>query len=312
MKILVTGGAGFIGSHIVDAYVADGHEVTVVDDLSRGKKANVNPDARLAVMDLRDPDLERLFSETRFDVVNHHASQIDVRRSVAEPQVDASINIFGALRLLECAAAAGVKRFIFASSGGAVYGECPTSGAREEDPLHPESPYAISKAAVEYYIRFYGAVRGVPYTILRYANVYGPRQDPQGEAGVISIFIDKFLAGEPATVYGTGDQVRDYVHVSDVVEANRAALLRGEGRTFNIGTTMATSVNDLFGKLKAMTGSRLDPVSAPRRAGEVERSLLNNSAAARGLGWIPSRALDHGLDDTLRYFREKNKIPVGA
>lgn len=312
MKILVTGGAGFIGSHVVDAYVAEGHDVTVVDDLSKGRKANLNPEARFLAMDVRDPALDTLFAENRFDVVNHHASQIDVRRSVEDPHADASINILGALSLLEKSRAHGVRRFIFASSGGAIYGECGERGAREEDVPRPESPYGISKLAVEHYIRFFGAVQRLPYTILRYANVYGPRQDPRGEAGVITLFIDKILAGEAPTIYGSGAQVRDYVHVEDVVEANRAALRKGENQVFNIGTGVGTSVNELFEILSRHQPSLREPRHALARPGEVERSLLNAGKAAAVLGWKASRPLDAGLYETLLFFRRQRKETVPA
>ena len=212
-----------------------GHQVTVVDDLTTGKKKNVNPQANLVVMDVRDPNISTLFAKTGFDIVNHHAAQIDVRRSVQDPFLDASVNILGTLRLLDGCRTFGVRKFIFSSSGGTIYGECKAKPAQESDASRPTSPYGFSKAAAETYIRFFGEFYHLPYTILRYANVYGPRQDPQGEAGVVAIFMGKILADEPVTIYGTGEQERDYVHVSDVVKANCSALLKGENDTFNIG-----------------------------------------------------------------------------
>jgi UDP-glucose 4-epimerase len=302
MKVLVTGGAGFIGSHIVDAYVKDGHDVTVVDDLSKGRRENLNPRARFVRMDVRDPGLEGVFTASRFDAVNHHAAQIDVRRSVEDPLSDASINVLGTVRLLELSRAHGVRKFVFASSGGAVYGECPSRGAREEDAVRPLSPYGAGKAAAEHYVRVFGSCHGLPYTILRYANVYGPRQDPEGEAGVITIFIERMLSDRPVTIFGDGEQTRDYVHVGDVAEANRTALMKGDGRAFNIGTGRATSVNALFGMLAPMAGFSREPLRAPRRSGEVERSVLDASAAERHLGWRPALSLEEGLPGTLSFF----------
>jgi UDP-glucose 4-epimerase len=307
LKILVTGGAGFIGSTIVDAYVNDRHEVTVVDDLSTGKKGQVNRKAKLAVMDIREPNLATLFAESRFEVVNHHAAQMDVRKSVQDPFFDASVNILGTLRLLECCRAYGVRKLIFASSGGTIYGECGARPAREEDPSRPESPYGFSKAAAERYIQFYGDAYRLPYTILRYANVYGPRQDPQGEAGVVAIFAGKMLAKQAVTIYGDGKQERDYVYVSDVVEANRAALTKGENTILNIGTGVPTSVNKLY-EIMASLNKQTKPVSyAPARTGELARSVLDAEKARKVLGWTPSRTLAQGLEETCRYFLQQKR-----
>jgi UDP-glucose 4-epimerase len=301
MKILVTGGAGFIGSHIVDAYIALGHDVTVVDDLSTGKKKNVNSRARLVTADVRDPNLSTLFTESRFEIVNHLAAQLDVRKSVQDPFFDASVNILGTLRLLECSRAYGVRKFIYSSSGGTFYGEC-TEPAREEDPSHPESPYGFSKAAAERYIRFYGDIYKLPYTILRYANVYGPRQDPHGEAGVVAIFVGKLIAKARATIYGTGEQERDYVFVSDVVGANVAALTKGENDMFNVGTQITTSVKTLYEKLSRFNKDAQPAIYAPARTGELARSVLNIERARKYLGWKPLVAIDKGLEETYRFF----------
>ena len=305
MRILVTGGAGFIASQIADAYIAEHHEVTVVDDLSTGKKKNVNPHANLVTMDIRDPNLSTLFAKSQFDIVNHHAAQIDVRRSTHDPFVDASINILGTLRLLECCRTFGIRKFIFAASGGTYYGECKTRPAAEEDPPRPESPYGYSKMTAETYIRFYSASYHLPYTILRYANVYGPRQDPSGEAGVIAIFIGKLLAKEAVTIYGTGEQERDYVYVGDVVAANLAALSRGENAVFNIGTQTATSVNDLHRLLSKIDGSSRAATFAPARPGELERSVLNIARADKQLGWRPAHTLRQGLEETYQHFLQQ-------
>jgi UDP-glucose 4-epimerase len=303
VKILVTGGAGFIGSNIVDAYIKEGHKVTIVDDLSTGKKAQVHPQARLVVMDIRDPNISTLFAESRFEVVNHLAAQIDVRKSMQDPFVDASVNILGTLRLLECCRSYGVRKFIFSSSGGTIYGECGAAPAREEDPARPESPYGFSKAAAERYIRFYGDVYRLSYTILRYANVYGPRQDPHGEAGVVAIFAGKLLAKQPVTIYGTGDQERDYVFVSDVVEANMAAVTKGENDIFNIATGIPTSVNRLWEIMASLEAKTPPAVHAPARSGELARSVLNADRAKQRLGWKPSHTLEQGLAETYRFFQ---------
>jgi UDP-glucose 4-epimerase len=312
MRILVTGGAGFIGSHVADAYIDAGHEVTIVDDLSNGNKKQVNPKAAFTMIDVRDPNIATLFEKSKFDVVNHHAAQIDVRRSVQDPFLDASINILGALRLLDCCRSFGVKKFIFASSGGTVYGECPKAPATEDQPINPESPYGFSKAAAETYVRFYGKQHKVPYTILRYANVYGPRQDPQGEAGVVAIFAGKLLEGSVTTIYGDGKQERDYVHVQDIAAANVAALERGANETFNIGSGIPTTVNALFEKLTKASGEKQKAATfAPKRDGELHRSVLNSDRAGKTLGWKPSFDLDKGLFQTLEYFRS-HAVPAGS
>jgi UDP-glucose 4-epimerase len=305
MKILVTGGAGFIGSNIVDAYIGQGHDVTIVDDLSSGKKANVNPRAQFHAMDIRDPNISSLFEKSSFEVVNHHAAQIDVRKSVQDPFLDASINILGTLRLLECCRAYAVKKIIFSSSGGTIYGECRQGPATEESPERPESPYGFSKAGAETYIRFYGSMFGIGYTILRYSNVYGPRQDPHGEAGVVAIFAGKLLAGQPVTIFGTGQQVRDYVYVKDVVEANLAALSKGTNDTFNIATQQPTSVNALYEIMSRLAPKASPPTHAAARAGELTTSVLNHAKAARGLGWTPKRTLEQGLAETYQYFHDQ-------
>jgi len=303
MKILVTGGAGFIGSQIAQAYLDGGHDVTILDDLSTGRNRNVPAGSRLIHRDIREADLNVLFANSRFEIVNHHAAQIEVTHSVQDPSFDASVNILGTLRLLQCCRVYGIRKFIFASSGGAIYGECERL-AQESDPPRPESPYGISKAAAEAYIRFYGRTHHLPYTILRYANVYGPRQDPKGEAGVISVFIRKLLADKAVTVYGTGHQERDYVFVGDVVAANLAALAKGENGTYNISTQTAVSVNTLVRKLSTFRRLIQPPNHAPARPGEIERSVLNASLALKQLGWRPTHSLEQGLEETWRYFEQ--------
>lgn len=302
MKILVTGGAGFIGSHVADAYAGLGHRVTVVDDLSTGKKANLNPKVRFVRMDVQSPALRSLFKRGRFDVVNHHAAQIDVRRSVADPALDARINVLGLINILERCRESKVKKVIFSASGGTYYGEC-TRPAKETDEACPLSPYGITKLASEYYIRAWRALHGLKYTVLRYGNVYGPRQDPHGEAGVVAIFCNRILSGEPVWIFGDGRQQRDYVFVKDVARANVQALKRGTDDVFNIGTGEARSVNDLYAALKKITGYSKAAVRKPARPGELFRSVLNVGKAGRGLGWRPEYRNLSGLRETFEFIR---------
>jgi len=299
MRILVTGGAGFIGSHVVDAFVAAGHEVTVVDDLSSGKRRHVNPAARFVKLDIRDRRLERVFRTGRFDVVNHHAAQMDVRRSVEDPHFDADINVRGLLQVLELSRKYRVKKAILAASGGTYYGECGRP-ARESDPPRPLSPYGITKLAGEHYFRAYQALHDLAFTILRYGNVYGPRQDPHGEAGVVAIFCNRLLAGEPVFVFGNGRQQRDYVFVGDVARANLAALRRGKNDAFNIGTGRASSVNELFEVLRGIHGGG-KRILKPRRPGELFRSCLDVGHARSALGWRRRVTLEEGLRQTYRF-----------
>jgi UDP-glucose 4-epimerase len=300
VKILVTGGAGFIGSHVVDAYVAAGHAVTVVDDLSTGKRENLNPKARFVKADIGAPALRELFRRGRFDVVNHHAAQIDVRRSVADPLNDARINVLGLIHVLELARAHGVKKMIFSASGGTYYGECPRP-AREAAVPVPLSPYGVSKLASEHYLRAYRSLHGLDYTVLRYGNVYGPRQDPHGEAGVVAIFCQRLLAGEPLWIFGDGRQKRDYVFVEDVARASVAALRRGGGEAINIGTGRAVSVNELARALARVHGGRPRVQHKPARPGELFQSRMDVRKARRVLGWRAEVELAEGLARTHRH-----------
>lgn len=295
MRILVTGGAGFIASHIVDAYLADGHEVAVLDNLSTGRKENVNPAAQFFCADICFHDqVQDVFDRFRPETVNHHAAQLDVRLSVEQPAFDATVNILGTINLLTHAARLGTKRFIFASSGGVLYGECATEfPASEKAPLLPVSPYGFSKQAGEQYLRFFANEHGMHPVALRYANVYGPRQKG-GEAGVITIFCDALRQGREATIFGDGQQVRDYVYVSDVVEINRRVLADGLG-AYNVGTGVATSVNALYAQLRTLAGSTAAAQYAAARAGELQRNALDASRAQRELGWQPQVALADGL-----------------
>jgi len=312
LRVLVTGGAGFIGSHIVDALIARGHEVIVVDNLASGRKENLHPAARFYLMDICSPEVEEVFERERPEFVNHHAAQIDVRRSVAEPHEDARVNIAGLLNLLNNCVRYGVKGFIFASSGGVVYGEPAELPVKEEYPKGPLSPYGVSKLASEYYLYCFAQVHGLPYIALRYGNVYGPRQDPHGEAGVVAIFGNKMLKGETPTIYGDGEQVRDYVYVQDVVKANLLAmekLLQApssplgkgiDGAAYNIGTGKGTSVNELFRLLRKVTGYQGEAVYGLQRAGELKKIYLDCRKAWQELGWRAEVELEEGLRYTVR------------
>lgn len=283
--VLVTGGAGFIGSHLVDAFIARGDRVTIVDNLSTGDRRNVNPKATLIEADIREFDLRPL----RPDIVSHHAAQMDVRRSVADPLFDADVNILGSLRLLQQSLEAGVKRFIFASTGGAIYGEPEYVPQDEKHPLRPMSPYGCAKLAVEYYMNYYRQVHGLSTVALRYANVYGPRQNAHGEAGVVAIFAKKMLAGEPVVINGDGEQTRDFVYVGDVVAANMAAADSDDAGPFNVGTGVETSVNELA----AMMGA--EATHGPAKTGEQRRSVLSAKH--------PVTRFDAGLAKTVDWFR---------
>lgn len=313
MKIMVTGGAGFIGSNVVDGYVEAGHEVVVVDDLSAGKRANVHPEARFFKMDVRSPEAAGLVMDERPDVLNHHAAQISVPDSVRDPVVDADINIRGLLNLLEAAISAKVRKVIFISSGGAIYGEAseyPTSEAYTPRPL---SPYAVSKVASELYLAYYRHQWGLDYVTLRYANIYGPRQIPHGEAGVVAIFMDNLLRGDPSTLYHFPEDdegmIRDYCYVGDVVTANILALDRGSGESVNIGSGEGTKTGRLYDLIyRAVQEARPDtpagllrPEKALARPGDLHRSTLTVGKAREVLGWEPGWSLLEGLRKTLQW-----------
>lgn len=305
MRILVTGGAGFIGSHIVDAYVLAGHEVSIVDDLSTGRRSNINPKAVFYEADIRDRDrMNQIFNDGRFEVVNHHAAQMDVRRSVADPVFDASVNILGVLTLLECAVMTSVSKVIFASTGGAIYGEQDTFPADETHATRPISPYGVSKLATEQYLFYYRAVHGIDSVLLRYANVYGPRQNPHGEAGVVAIFTSRLLAGDQPVINGDGKQTRDYVYVGDVARANVLALNCSGSATFNVGTGLETDVNFLFHELHKITASRATEQHGPAKMGEQLRSVLSHALIEKQLGWRPTVGLADGLRRTVEYFKQ--------
>ena len=305
MKILVTGGAGFIGSHVVDGYVAAGHDVLVVDSLCTGKRENLNPKARFHQLDILEPKTAELIRDERPDVLNHHAAQMDVRRSVADPLFDARTNVLGTIALLEAARQAGVKKVLFVSSGGAVYGEQETFPAPETHPTWPVSPYGVSKRSGELYCHFYLAEYRMPFVAFRYANVYGPRQDPHGEAGVVAIFSGKMLRGEPITVNGDGTQTRDYVFVGDVARMSVLALQREATGPVNIGTGVETDVNQLAGTLLEVSGSRSEVRHGPAKSGEQRRSVVDVRRAADVFGWRPEVSLRDGLARTVEFFRAR-------
>jgi len=305
MKILVTGGAGFIGSNIVDAYVSAGHEVSIIDNLSSGKKENINPLAVFYQADITDQiRIKEIFSKNTFDVVSHHAAQIDVRKSVEDPGFDAKINIIGSLNVLENAKNSGVKKIIFSSSGGTIYGECGKTPPDELAPARPLSPYGITKYSLEFYLKFYAEIFGMKYTVLRYANVYGPRQDPHGEAGVVAIFSERMLNNSELYIFGDGEQKRDYVCVSDLVKANVAALAKADNEIINVGTSKATSVNELFALMKDLTLYQMSPVYKPARPGELLYSVLGIKKAKDVLNWQPETPLRDGLEKTINFFRK--------
>ena len=304
MKILVTGGAGFIGSNVVDAYVALGHEVLVVDDLSTGKRANVNPAACLHEVDVASPTFVELALRERPDVINHHAAQTSVRVSVERPLDDCRRNVLGSLNVFDAARQAGVGKVIYISSGGAIYGEPVQLPCDEEHPIRPDSPYGASKHHPEHYLDIYHRLHGLRYTALRYGNVYGPRQDPYGEAGVIAIFTAAMLAGKPVTINGTGEQQRDFVFVGDVVRANVAALDRADGLAINIGAGAGTTVNELFQLLRDATNYGLDANYGPAKAGETFRIYLDITRAEAELDWAPRVELTDGIRLTVEALRQ--------
>lgn len=306
MKILVTGGAGFIASHVVDRFIAEGHEVVVVDNLATGFRENVNPKARFYELDIRDPKIEQVFRDEKPDVVDHHAAQMDVRRSVREPLYDAEVNVLGTLRLIELSREVGVKRWIYISTGGAVYGEPKSMPVREDHPIEPLSPYGATKHTPEHYLFIYRALHGLQSVVLRYANIYGPRQSPHGEAGVIAIFSERMLMGQPCTLFGDGSKTRDYVFIEDVVRANVAALERGDGGVFNIGTGRPTSDFEIFDLVRSALGKpELEPIYGEKRPGEIDHIYLANDRAREGLGWSPQVSLEEGVRRSTAFYREK-------
>lgn len=305
VNILVTGGAGFIGSHIVDAYLLEGHRVIVIDDLSSGSVENLDPRAKFYQLDIRHEEVEKIFREEKIEVVNHHAAQMDVRRSVADPRFDASVNVVGSLNILENARRHGIRKVIFASTGGAIYGEQDFFPADESHPTRPLSPYGITKLCVEKYLYYYKEIHGLDHLILRYGNIYGPRQNPHGEAGVVAIFANKLLRGDQPTINGDGTQTRDYTYVADVVRANLLAVNFHGSDVFNIGTGLETDVNVLFEKLRRHINPQCPPRHGPAKQGEQLRSVISYEKIQRVLGWSPVVSLDEGLRMTASYFKQR-------
>ena len=304
MKVLVTGGAGFIGSHVADRLLADGHEVVILDDLSAGRVEHLQPNARFYQMDVHSPWIDELFRIERPDAVVHQAAQASVRRSVEDPVFDASVNVLGSAALLQASVHHGVRRFLFASTGGALYGDADVTPTPEDYPTLPVSPYGASKLAAEVYLRTFHAMYGLSYAALRYANVYGPRQNPHGEAGVVAIFTRRLLGGEKARINGDGKQTRDFVYVGDVAEANSRALASDAVGSFNVGTGIETDISTIFQLLKRLTSSNQPEEHGPPMPGEQRRSVVDARKIEKALGWKPKTSLPAGLDATVQHFRE--------
>lgn len=308
-KILVTGGAGFIGSHVVELFIEKGYEVVILDDLSTGRASNLHPQAKFYKMDIRDPKVREIFEAERPDFISHHAAQMDVRRSVAQPLFDADVNILGSIHLIELAKEFGVKHFVYISTGGAVYGEPEYVPCDEKHPINPICQYGASKHTVEHYLFMYHVNYGLNYTVLRYPNVYGPRQDPHGEAGVVAIFTGKMMAGEPVTINGDGEQTRDFVYVGDCAYANYLAVtVDHKPGIYNIGWGRPNSVNDIFNALKKITDYPHPSAFGPAKVGETRHIYLDASKARNELGWSPTLNLEEGLEKTVAYIREAEKI----
>ncbi|MEO5356202.1 MAG: GDP-mannose 4,6-dehydratase [Nitrospirae bacterium YQR-1] len=317
MKILVTGGAGFIGSNVVDGYIEQGHEVVVIDNLSTGKMENLNKRAKFYLMDLCSKEVGKVFEIEKPEIVNHHGAQISVPASVLDPVFDADVNILGFLNIMECSVKHGVRKFIFISSGGAVYGEAVKEPATENSPATPLSPYAITKLTAEYYLNFYSHHYGLDYTVLRYANIFGPRQTPHAEAGVVAIFMEKLIAGTLPVIYHFQEEpdgmIRDYCYVKDIVSANLIALTKGTSHIINIGSSVETTTGRLYRAILQCAREKgyakedkfNEPLKGPARPGDLRKSTMNISKAATVLGWRPSYDLQHGLSETFGFYMGK-------
>lgn len=307
MNILVTGGAGFIGSQIADAYIKAGHNVIIADNMSTGVKEFINPKAKFYELDIRGEKISEVFENHKIDVINHHAAQIDLRKSVEDPKYDVDVNVNGSINLLQNAIKYGVKKFIFASTGGAIYGEHDYFPADEKHPTRPYAPYGINKNTIEKYLFYYNHVYGLDYVVFRYANVYGPRQNPFGECGVVAIFTDKMLKGTLPLINGDGKQTRDYVYVGDVVKANVLALNAKGPVTYNIGTSVETDVNYIFDKVNEYAGTGYKENHGPPKKGEQRRSVLSYEKIKKELGWEPDVDMAKGLELTIDYFKKHKR-----
>ncbi len=308
-KILVTGGAGFIGSHVVDLFIAKGYEVVILDDLSTGRASNLNPQAKFYQMDIRSPEVRDVFAAEKPDYISHHAAQMDVRRSVAQPLFDADVNVLGSINLIECAKEFGVKHFVYISTGGAVYGEPERLPCDESHPINPICQYGASKHTVEHYLYMYHVNYGLNYTVLRYPNVFGPRQDPHGEAGVVAIFTGKMLLGQPVMIYGDGEQTRDFVYVGDCAYANYLAVtVDHKPGIYNLGWGRPTSINEIFFTLAKVTGYQHPVQYGPAKVGETRHIYLDARKAGMDLGWTPTLTLEEGLVKTVSYFRDAERV----
>ena len=303
-KILISGGAGFIASHLTDKLIDKGHNVVVIDNLSTGKKENLNPQAKFYEADICNSEIAQIFQEEKPEIVFHFAAQIDVRKSVKDPIQDAKVNILGSLNLLQNCQKIGVKKFIFASSGGAIYGDTEVIPTPETHSENPESPYGICKLTIEKYLHFYKETFGLNYTALRLANVYGPRQNSKGEAGVIAVFCDKMLKNEEVVINGDGEQTRDFVFVDDVVNAALLSIEQEKSDIYNIGTGIQTNINEIFRKIKELTNSDCEEIHVSGKPGEQKRSCLDSSKAKQELGWQPEYNLEDGLKRTIKWFKE--------
>lgn len=305
MKILVTGGAGFIASNVADALIAQGHDVHIIDNLISGNRANVPAAATFHELDIRDASVEALWEQEQFEVLVHHAAQMDVRKSVNDPAFDADVNIRGFLNLMESGRKHGLKKVVFASTGGAIYGEPEFTPQTESHPLQPLSPYGITKLCTEKYLFFYQQQYGIQYVVLRYANIYGPRQSPHGEAGVVAIFTQKMLRGEQPIINGDGLQTRDYTFVGDVVQMNLNAIGYDKSGIFNVGTGIETNVVELFDALKQATGASCEEIHRGAAVGEQRRSVIGTNLAYETFGWTPQVSLQDGMQRTVNWFRER-------
>lgn len=305
MKFLVTGGAGFIASHIADRLIEEGHKVVVIDDLSFGSKENINPRATFYHMDIRDKDLKDVFKKEKPDIVNHHAAQVNLRKSVENPLFDAEVNILGSINLLECSIKYGVKKFIYSSSGGAIYGEPASLPVKETHEIKPLSQYGINKHTVEHYLYIYYVNHQLHYTTLRYPNIYGPRQNPHGEAGVVAIFSEQMISGEQPTIFGDGSKTRDYLYVSDVVDANILVIDQGDNKAYNLGWGLQVTDYKIFQTVRDAVGCSIEPIYGQKRPGEIDRISLDCGRIRKELGWQPKVPLGEGVANAVEFYRKK-------